>query len=441
MKKIFKKLLSDFSSNLKTCRSVSLLTWLLVCFFGMGSWVAINGIWAELPILLVTQPECYQLAAVLSVTIQLANVGPLVYTIAKVIWSSRRYKVIYLEIIGVYTIVGIGLIATGLMSFFWSETAYIGGENHSIVLIILAFFLALVDCTSSVIFIPFMKHFPAIYLSSLYIGEGLSGVIPSALALVQGSVNDSVHCKPGHENYIGINRLGIRYSPQVYFLLLAFIVLLCGLSFTGLLVMKRKKKRTPDINAISSTTTSDDEDDADDNKSDRLMINCSSDEDCLIREKEEEEEINEEEKEPKERDDNEQDDQRERRVKRFRIEKLKCHESRSFLGQLVFISWKQRTPLVCTILLGFITNGSLNSISAYAFGHYGNSVLHLALLLGLLANPIGSFVYSLVSCRSRMVIVVFTSAVAILSLYIMVHSMLRSDSVVPGTTGSVIIVS
>lgn len=408
----------------------------------MGSWVAINGIWAELPILLVTQPECYQLAAVLSVTIQLANVGPLVYTIAKVIWSSCRYKVIYLEIVGVYTIIGIGLIATTLMSFFWSKTAYIGEENYSIVLIILVFFLALVDCTSSVIFIPFMKHFPAIYLSPLYIGEGLSGVIPSALALVQGSVNNSIHCKPGHENYPGINRLGIRYSPQVYFLLLAFIVLLCGLSFTGLLVVKRKKKRTLDINAISSTTTSDDEDD-DDNKSDRLMINCSSDEDCLIREKEEEEEINEEEKEePKERDDNKQDDQREeRRVKRFKIEKPKCHESRSFLGQLIFISWKQRTPLICTILIGFITNGSLNSISAYAFGHYGNSVLHLALILGLLANPIGSFIYSLVSCRSRMVVVVFTSAVAILSLYIMVNSMLRRDSVVPGTTGSVIIVS
>lgn len=426
LRRLSKKLLSELSSNLKTCKSVSIITWILVCLFGTGSWVAINGIWAELPILLITQPECYQLAAVLSVTIQMANIGPLAYTVIKVIWSSCRYKVIYLEIIGVYTLIGIGLLVSILLSFFWSTTANIAGDNRSIVLIVLAFFLALVDCTSSVIFIPFMKHFPAIYLSSLYIGEGLSGVIPSALALVQGSVNDSIKCKAGTESYAGIKSLGIRYSPPVYFALLASIVLLCGMAFTGLLIVRIRKKRTLDINAISSTTSDDD---------DQMVVNCpSEDEDYLVTE-----ERVEEEDDKKDKEDGEVVGTV---IKRFKLERPRCPaKSRSFLNQVLYITWTQRTPLVCTILIGFVTNGALSSISAYAFGHYGNTVLHLAFILGLLAGPFGSLVYSLVSCRSTAIVAVFTSAVTILALYIMVHSMMRDDGIVPGTTGSAIIVS
>ena len=49
------------------------------------------------------------------------------------------------------------------------------------------FFLALVDCTSSVTFLPFMSRLPTYYLTTFFVGEGLSGLLPALVALAQGS--------------------------------------------------------------------------------------------------------------------------------------------------------------------------------------------------------------------------------------------------------------
>lgn len=54
-------------------------------------------------------------------------------------------------------------------------------------LFIIRFFLSFVDCTSSVSFLPFMKIFPTIFLTTYFIGEGLSGFLPSIFALIQGA--------------------------------------------------------------------------------------------------------------------------------------------------------------------------------------------------------------------------------------------------------------
>ncbi len=56
-------------------------------------------------------------------------------------------------------LLSVGLVASILLIFFWDEQATIGGESHSVVLFILVFFLSLVDCTSSVLFLPFMAMF------------------------------------------------------------------------------------------------------------------------------------------------------------------------------------------------------------------------------------------------------------------------------------------
>ena len=80
-----------------------------------------------------------------------------------------------------------GTISSFLLSQFWDETTIIGGVEHSTWLFVLVFFLSLVDCTSSVLFLPFMAIFRDIYLNSYLIGEGLSGFIPSIVALAQGT--------------------------------------------------------------------------------------------------------------------------------------------------------------------------------------------------------------------------------------------------------------
>ena len=87
----------------------------------------------------------------------------------------------------------LGSASSSLLVSFWDRTSVIGGKEHSTALFALVFFLSLVDCTSSVLFLPFMGVFKEFYLNSYLVGEGLSGFIPSLAALVQG-VGGNPYC-------------------------------------------------------------------------------------------------------------------------------------------------------------------------------------------------------------------------------------------------------
>ena len=60
-------------------RSGSWLTSGLFCIFGISSWVTVNGIFAQLPVLAAVQPEGWTLGSHLGLAVQLANVGPALY--------------------------------------------------------------------------------------------------------------------------------------------------------------------------------------------------------------------------------------------------------------------------------------------------------------------------------------------------------------------------
>lgn len=51
---------------------VNLFVSLLITLFGMGSWVAINGVWAELPLLTSQLPEGWNLPTYLVLIIQVS---------------------------------------------------------------------------------------------------------------------------------------------------------------------------------------------------------------------------------------------------------------------------------------------------------------------------------------------------------------------------------
>ncbi|KAK1801156.1 hypothetical protein P4O66_022860, partial [Electrophorus voltai] len=154
---------------------------MLACAFGLGSWVAINGMWVELPLIVNILPEGWVLPSYLTVIIQLANLGPLLVTLVHKLCPGRLREnlVIYLVLI-------LGAVACVLLTVFWRKTTVILGELRSTAFFILMFFLALVDCTSSVTFLPFMMQLPAKYITTYFIGEGLSGFVPGLIALVQG---------------------------------------------------------------------------------------------------------------------------------------------------------------------------------------------------------------------------------------------------------------
>lgn len=213
---------------------MSLLTHLLACLFGIGSWVAINGMWVELPLIVPEIPEGWYLPSYLTVIIQLANIGPLFITL------MHRFRPGALdERPVIYTIVVLGVLATLLLAFLWKHTLFIGNAVHSVALLSLSFLLSVVDCTSSVTFLPFMMRLQPQYLTTYFVGEGLSGLIPALVALIQGV--GVVQCKnaTANANFSMVNNTGgisgeleadyqpANFSVQVFFLFLSIMMVVC----------------------------------------------------------------------------------------------------------------------------------------------------------------------------------------------------------------------
>lgn len=417
------------SSLSRTELPKSPLTYLLFCVFGIGSWVAINGVWSESPTLVHIVPECEKLPAVLVVVIQLANIGPLTYVAVKYIF--RRRKQLHLEIVTVFILVAVGIIACVLLALFWSKTANIFGSSHSVALIVLTFVLALVDCTSSVVFIPFMKHFPAVYISGLYIGEGLSGVLPSVVALIQGPVNSSIGCT---KNYTGYETLGIRFSPSVFFVFLAIMLVLCGLAFLAInvLPMVRKHMITQEPHTTMDTSSpaqepqghfmvdkeaepqqSDSETELSDNDTDEVSPFVSPDE---------------------------QPEGLSVHISEHNPSVQSPQTHRLSVRSVLSIVWSNLSILICLALINFLTNGALSSISSFIFLPYGNTVYHVAINLSLLANPIASL-FALVPLKSRSVTALLTAAACLLGVYELVVALLSPNPPLKDTVGGPIIVS
>ena len=199
----------------------------MVCLFGIGSWIAINGIWVELPNLVNEVPEKWKLASYLTVMCQLANIGPIFYALVKKYFDQIKF-----ERYTIYVLLVVGFISCMLLSFLWKKTLIIFNKERSIALLTLFFFVALVDCTSSVTFLPFMSMFAGIYLSPFYVGETLSGLVPSFVALAQGVSASNQSNMTMVSNSAGTS--GMRFPQEVFFLILALLIVVCFFSFIAL---------------------------------------------------------------------------------------------------------------------------------------------------------------------------------------------------------------
>ncbi|EUB57918.1 Solute carrier family 52, riboflavin transporter, member 3-A [Echinococcus granulosus] len=191
----------------------------LLIFFGISSWVAINGLWMELPLL-----------------VYLANIGPLVYVLLTQIcrvfgrgqssnWCMRLIQPP--ERLANYTILSVGLIASLLLTQFWNAVvvmpglpanAVYGGTatpealyGHSLGLFVLTFALGMIDCMSSVTFLAYLANMPAVYAGALLFGETASGLLPSLYALGQGVTTEPICVPSVNEN--GTTEYHPVYSP------------------------------------------------------------------------------------------------------------------------------------------------------------------------------------------------------------------------------------
>lgn len=57
----------------------SMITALAVCGLAISSWLSVSGLWVELPVLVTSLPESWNLPSYMVIAIQIANVGPLMY--------------------------------------------------------------------------------------------------------------------------------------------------------------------------------------------------------------------------------------------------------------------------------------------------------------------------------------------------------------------------
>ncbi|KAI6170589.1 Riboflavin transporter [Aphelenchoides bicaudatus] len=129
-------------------------------------------------------PEGWALGSIVMVAIQIAAIIPAIYTIVdrftnKI--SIPRGKFIQTSLI-ICTLCNIPL------ALFWDKTIWLFGSQHSITLIVLGFVLGMFNICSEIVFMPFMANFRPVYLPAYFIGAGLSAMVPSFVAMIQGTL-------------------------------------------------------------------------------------------------------------------------------------------------------------------------------------------------------------------------------------------------------------
>ncbi|CAG2171881.1 unnamed protein product [Oppiella nova] len=210
---------------------------ILSVLFGISSWVAVNGVWTQTPLLVERLPEQWNLTSYVVMIVQLANIGPIVYSILKFKFSLKA-----IEKPCIHVTLGIGAVACLLLSIFWDKITVINGTKHSVAFLILTALLAVVDCTTSVLYLPFMAHFKSKYLVSYLTGQALSGLIPSFIALAQGASDnpECVNSTTTHEVYPKYPEP--RFSVSVFYVCLLVLVLFSWTAFVLLNRMGRCRK-------------------------------------------------------------------------------------------------------------------------------------------------------------------------------------------------------
>ncbi|VIO99348.1 Protein C20orf54 homolog, putative [Brugia malayi] len=212
--------------------TIKLSTYICIVLFGSTSWLSTNSVWLELPLLTEKLPEGWSLPSYLTVVVQIASIGPLIYSII------RKLSKVSIPIPAmILTLLIFCCLCTVLMALFWSQTIFLFGQERSVVLMILLFGMALVNATSNVLFMPYMATFHDSYLTAYFVGMGLSALFPSIVSILQGSGNNCVVVNGTSIQTSGILQFGVK---EFNFIMLSWM-LLATVAFVCLIFLKNAK--------------------------------------------------------------------------------------------------------------------------------------------------------------------------------------------------------
>ncbi|EDV21803.1 uncharacterized protein TRIADDRAFT_59891 [Trichoplax adhaerens] len=211
---------------------ISWLTFTLVCIFSMSSWIGTNGIWVETPLLVARTPGGLQLPAVLTIISHLGAIGPACYGLAYY-YHPRRFN----EAPFIYILLIVAVINSLALAIFWNKTfVAMSTFEHSVALYFIAFIFSFVGCMSIVTFLPYMADYPEIYITGIFIGDGLSSLIPGIAILIQ-DVTDGPKCHH-HLNISKANGTTVSenpiFGPDTLFFIVFTFLLISLVSFTVL---------------------------------------------------------------------------------------------------------------------------------------------------------------------------------------------------------------
>lgn len=342
-------------------------------FFGIASWIGVNSTYLQLPLLVAAAPEGWALPSYLVVIIQIGNIGPIFYTLVQKVFPNRL-KDAYM----IYAVLVIGTLASIMMAFFHKETAIIFGTEHSLALFIIVFFFALVGCTSSVLFMPYMGRFREIYMVTYLIGEGMSGFLPSIVALIQG-VGGNAECIASNETVSGkiLYQAPPRFETNAFFIIIFVLFALSSVAFLLLDQLKTcKKEYSPGTIKHGNDYTYDHEKNKDDEQ---------------------------------------------KKVKK--LSKVNYH-------YLVFLM-----GFVC-----MFGNGVFPSIQSYSCLPYGNIAYHLTVSLSSIANPLACFLAVFVPHTSIRWISSLFGITALFAVYALSTALMSPTPPLLGTQGGAAIV-
>lgn len=219
--------------------SGSAVTHGLMALFAMGSWVSVNSLWVELPVVVNVLPEGWNLPAYLSVLIAFGNLGPMAVTLTHHCAPGRVNERVVIHCVQV-----LAVVASAVLALFWSRTVVVAGQERSLPFLLCTFLLSLVCCTSTVTFLPFTFSYPPQYIRTFFIGQGLSALFPCVVALAQGvgrlechPVNGTVQPRYFEENF----------PAQNFFWFLFVMLSVSALSFLALTRRQAAPQNVPQM--------------------------------------------------------------------------------------------------------------------------------------------------------------------------------------------------
>jgi len=350
---------------------------LLAVLFGISSWISINGLWVELPLLVQELPEGWALPSYLSIIVQVANIGPITYSLLRSCGSSPLSP--HMVIVPLLVL---GCAASLALALTWDWVATLSSP-HSVGLFISVFFLSLVDCTSSVLFLPYMGLFRSLYLNSYLIGEGMSGFVPSIAALAQGVSGNPVCTNMTLDNGTVVEEAVVgepRFTTSHFF---SFLLAMMAISLVAFLLLhylptaRKERTGTSPSNANFSE-----------------VLQHSN-----------EEPVEEE------------------------VGKTKPLYNTALLLTI--------QAAVC-----FLSNGALPSIQSYSCLPYGNTVYHLAVTLNAMANPLMAFLAFFMPCTQQGVVLSLAMLGGALSTFILATALASPGMIAGlGIGGSLVVIT